>query len=132
MANDPYAPERRDVLLIEDDKAMAEMYAFGLGVKGYQVRIATSGETALMESGPERPVGVIVLDLEIRTAGGLAILDDLRHREATAGTPVIVLFDEDVEYQEAERHGASACLRKFRITPKELAGQVERSLRETA
>ncbi len=106
---------------------IAEMYAYGLAVRGYEVHIATSRDRAMYEAARRRPVGVIVLDLEIRTTRGLTILDELRHREATADVPVIVLSDDDLESAEAERHGANETHRKYRTTPKELVGYVERS-----
>lgn len=121
-----------DVLLIEDDVSIAEMYAFDLSSSGYSVRIVTSGESALSDVVPAGHISAIVLDLDLPSMSGLATLDELRHREVTAHVPVIVLSNKDIDFDEVARHGADECHRKFMTTPRQLVGYIERAVGRAA
>jgi len=121
-----------DILLIEDDTAIAEMYEFGLHLSGYPVHLARSGEAALEEIATETRFGVIILDLQLPHMSGIQTLDELRHRPSTANVPVIVLSNEDTLFLEAYQHGATECHPKFRTTPKELSRYVEGAIRGAA
>lgn len=125
-------PAPAEVLLIEDDLSIAEMYASHLSSSGYSVRIVTSGESALSDGIADGNLSAIVLDLDLPTMSGLATLDELRHRDVTAHVPVIVLSNKDIDFDEVARHGAVECHRKFMTTPRQLVGYVERAMGRAA
>ena len=119
------------VLLIENDHAIANMYALGLNLSGYQVRIASSANSALSEvSRLDHRPELIVLDLEQPRVSGLDVLNDLKASPAAWGLPVIVLADDEEELCEAYRLGATDCHPRYRTTPRQLVSYVGAALTE--
>jgi DNA-binding response OmpR family regulator len=129
---DPIEIEPSDILLVEDDYSIAQMYALGLSLNGFPVHIAPSGEMALMEASSGQHFGAIVLDLGPRAISAFQTLDDLRHFSATAEVPVIVLSNDDFDLSELLRHGATECHLKYRTTPSQLVSYVKGALRRAA
>jgi DNA-binding response OmpR family regulator len=117
------------VLLIENDVAVADMYAFGLNVGGYQVHVAATPDSAWTEvKQPGHPPELIVLDLELPSVSGLDVLNDLRRTPETASVPVIVLANDQEDFVEAYRRGATDCHTKYRTTPRQLVSYVGAAL----
>ena len=78
------------VLVVEDEKHLAEGLRFNLEAEGYRVDIVHDGETALaFLLDEQRPYDVIVLDVMLPGKDGFAVASDLR----TAGhfVPVLML-----------------------------------------
>ena len=116
-----------DVLIVEDDTAIADMYALELSLAGLRVRVASSGESAVAEA--QRTVGytVIVLDLELPGMSGWTTLDELRHVAGAADVPVIVLSNTNVDVDDVASHGVSEWHAKYRTTPSQLVDYVRRA-----
>jgi DNA-binding response OmpR family regulator len=72
------------VLLVEDDDAIAEPLAQGLGREGLDVERVATGEAALAAG----PVDLVLLDLGLPDLDGLEVCRQLRAR---SGVPVIVI-----------------------------------------
>src|SRR3979411_3033461 len=92
-----------DVLLIEDDTAIADMYALGLNLSGYGVRVAGSSEAALTQGAAGGGPRLILLDLGLPRASGLEVLDALRQCPSTSRVPIFVLSNQDNDFPEAYR-----------------------------
>ena len=75
------------LLLIEDDRRLAEMVAGYLGEAGFRVSIASDGRTGL-ERLRREPVDAVVLDLMLPDTDGLEVCRQVR---ATSDTPVLML-----------------------------------------
>jgi two-component system phosphate regulon response regulator OmpR len=75
------------LLLIEDDRRLAEMVAHYLGEAGFRVSIAPDGRTGL-EWLRREPVDAVVLDLMLPDTDGLEVCRQVR---ASADTPVLML-----------------------------------------
>ena len=119
------------VLLIEDDRDIATMYATGLNLSGHHAHIASSGQSGLSEAiVAEQPPSVIVLDLGLPDIPGLEILDNLRGHTPPIEIPVIVLSNDAEDFDVAYEHGATECHEKYRTTPRQLVGYVEQAIRE--
>jgi DNA-binding response OmpR family regulator len=122
---DPAA--RADVLIVEDDAAIADMYALELSMAGLRVRIASSGESAVVEVQQNARYDVIVLDLELPGMNGWSTLDELRHHAETADVPVIVLSNSNIDVDDVTSHGVSEWHAKYRTTPSQLVEYVRRA-----
>jgi CheY-like chemotaxis protein len=112
------------VLLVEDDPATADMYALGLNLCGYPVQVAHTAEAGLTHVANGMHPRLIVLDLVVPTIGGLEMLLLLRKSPSTSSVPVIVLSNQDMDFPEAYRRGATKCLAKYSTTPGELVMHV--------
>ncbi|HEU6453459.1 MAG TPA: response regulator [Gemmatimonadaceae bacterium] len=76
------------VLVVDDNIALAEQYAYDLKrVGGYDVLVASGGDEAL-EMLSSEPVDCVILDLEMPGTDGFAVLRALRERGSEV--PVIV------------------------------------------
>lgn len=77
-----------NVLLIEDDRSMAQGLKLLLGAEGFGVDVAESGQEGV-ELGTARKYDLVVLDLQLPDMSGLAVLKTLRN--ARVHTPVLIL-----------------------------------------
>ena len=78
------------VLVVEDDKDIAELIALYLRKAGHTVEIARSGPTGLKGAKEVRP-DLIVLDLMLPGMDGLLVCQALRADPETALVPIIML-----------------------------------------
>jgi len=79
----------RRVLLIEDDRDIAEAIAYQLDKAGLQVRRAYTGEEGLEAS--RRGVDLVLLDLNLPSMDGLEVCRMIRRQSATAHVPIIIV-----------------------------------------
>jgi len=79
-----------NVLFIEDDPAVAEMYKLKLELDGYQVIVVANDDQVLNEAATVRP-DMIFLDLRVGEDLGFATLQRLRTADGTREVPVIIL-----------------------------------------
>jgi DNA-binding response OmpR family regulator len=68
------------VLVVEDERHLAEGLRFNLEAEGYQVRVVETGEAALevLASDPQ-PFDVLVLDVMLPGKDGFTVMSELRH-----------------------------------------------------
>lgn len=78
------------VLVIEDEKDLAELVVFHLEQEGYSCLVAHDGATGLAEARRSKP-DLILLDLMLPGMMGTEVCRTLKGAENTAGIPVIML-----------------------------------------
>jgi DNA-binding response OmpR family regulator len=76
------------VLVVEDDRALAQFLQKGLLLEGHTVDLAGDGEAALQQAEEHAP-DLMVLDLGLPERDGTEVLEAMRAR--AADTPVLVL-----------------------------------------
>jgi DNA-binding response OmpR family regulator len=116
-----------EILVVEDDDAIATGLALNLKLAGYAPTVAEDGEIAL-ERLAERQPALILLDINLPRKGGLEVLAELR--EAGNHVPVIVLSARQDEFDKvgALRLGADDYVTKpFALA--ELLARVDAVLR---
>lgn len=125
--------KRRAVLVVEDEKAIADLVAFHLEHSGFEPVLAGDGRRAL-ELTQDRLPSLVILDLMLPDMDGLEILKLLRSEERSSRLPVILLT---ARAEEADRIlgleiGADDYVVKP-FSPRELMLRVEKliSSRET-
>jgi two-component system OmpR family response regulator len=91
--------DRRRVLVIEDDYALAKAVANLLEDAGFEVEQRHDGESGLAE-GRDGEYDVIVLDLMLPKRNGFSVCQDLR--AAGVDTPLLMLTAKDGEWDEVE------------------------------
>ena len=82
--------EQPDVLVIEDDPAVARVLGIILGRHGHEVVIASTLEKARRILERSRP-SVILLDMGLPDGSGLELIDHLAGSDALSAVPVVVL-----------------------------------------
>ena len=115
------------VLLVEDDAAVAELYATVLRLHGHNVTVAIDGLAGL-EAIRSGPFDIILLDLRMPRMDGLGMLRTMIEERVGTDTPVVVLtnYDDSILQQEALDLGARDYLLKSRTMPQDLALQLTR------
>ena len=99
------------VLVVDDERGIAEALGDALSDEGYEVRLAGNGHEALSVLAGWRP-GVILLDLMMPTMDGWAFRAEQLRRPDVADVPVVVVSARRDITQEAERLGAAGVLPK--------------------
>ena len=81
---------KKKLLLVEDDKALAELLIWHFEREEYDVRRTGDGEEALLLADEQNP-DVVILDWMIEGISGLEVCRRLRRKERTANVPIIML-----------------------------------------
>jgi two-component system phosphate regulon response regulator PhoB len=120
-----------EVLLIEDDPAVLEMYKLKLELDGYRVNVATDGEQGLQRATELLP-DIIFLDIRLPKKDGFEVLQVLRQQDSTAEIPVIILtnYGEKDLVDRGLKLGAHEFLIKAQTTPTSLSEGINEWLKE--
>lgn len=84
-------PERKKILVIDDEASIREILAIQLSRMGYEVTIAADGEEGVEAFRNDRP-DLILLDLMMPRMDGLCVCQKIREIEKPSGKRVPVLF----------------------------------------
>lgn len=116
---------RSRVLLVEDDSALAEMYALGLDIAGYDVTVASDGKRGLALALASR-FDLILLDLGMPKLDGFGVLAAIGLDEHASQVPVVILsnYDQPEQIDKARQLGAKDYLVKSQTTPPRLAARI--------
>ena len=87
------------ILVVEDERRLAELLKSGLTKEGFAVDLAGDGREGLWMAS-EHPYDVIVLDVMLPLLNGYGVCAQLRVRGNW--TPILMLTAKDGEYDEAE------------------------------
>lgn len=117
----------KKILIVEDEKSLAQAYKTILEAHGYQVQVAYDGEEAL-EIISKGMVDLILLDINMPKMNGLEMLKQLE--TDTLKKRVIVFSNQDAQadIDEAFRLGAKRYLLKSWASPQDLVKVVEEGL----
>ena len=117
------------VLIVEDDKDIADLIAHYLRKAGHAVETLGSGALVMPRVSSARP-DLIVLDLMLPGMDGMQVCTALRHEPATAAIPIIMLTargDEGDRIAGLELGADDYVTKPF--SPKELVARVGALLR---
>ncbi len=118
--------ERERVLVVDDERDMAESCAFLLDRAGYETRTAFSGPDALEEIG-RQSFSLVITDLRMPGMSGLRLLDEVKARDPDVEVLVITGFPEIETAVSAIKRGAWDYITKPFVEP-DLIERVEKAL----
>jgi len=115
------------ILLIEDEKEMAEMYRDKFREAGYRIVLAFTVQEGLKKAKREKP-DLIILDILLPTENGISFLGKKKKDTEIAEIPVIVLsnYDEPRTRKEADNLGVEDYLIKTDFTPGALLKKIKK------
>ncbi len=118
-----------DLLLVEDDPAIAELVQWHFERAGYAVRQTPNGDEALLLAA-ERAPDVILLDWMIEGPSGIELCRRLRRDHATQNVPIIMITarGEEADRVRGLETGADDYVTKP-FSPRELVARVSAVLR---
>ena len=123
------ASANKRLLLVEDDRAIAELVKFHFTCAGYTVTSTPNGEEALILVEEIRP-DLLILDWMIEGISGIELCRMLRRKPATANLPILMLTarGEEEDRLRGLDTGADDFITKP-FSPKELVARAAAVLR---
>ena len=117
------------LLLVEDDRALADLVMFHFERAGYEVTRTGDGEEALILVDEVRP-DIVLLDWMIEGVSGIEVCRRLRRRATTANVPIMMLTarGEESDRIRGLETGADDYVTKP-FSPRELVARVGAVLR---
>ena len=104
----------QEVLIVEDDRALARQLVRAVESAGYRTRLAHDGEVAMREVAKAAP-DLVLLDLLLPKQDGRTVLSILKNAESTRKIPVLAMsgiFRGRERARELEQEGAVGFLEK--------------------
>jgi two-component system phosphate regulon response regulator PhoB len=120
------------VVIVEDEKDLAELLAFNLQKEGWQTVVALDGRSGFEQITAELP-DLVILDLMLPELTGIEVCKLLRRQEKTAAIPVIMVTakGEEIDRVVGFEVGADDYLVKP-FSTRELLLRIKAILRRTA
>jgi DNA-binding response OmpR family regulator len=117
-----------NILVVEDNESLNEVYKLILGKAGYTVKTAFNGAEAIKTLQKYSP-DLILLDMLMPEMGGLAFLKRYNPQKKFKGKIIIMSnLDEDDDIKEAQKYGVHEYVLKASLTPSELISRVKSAL----
>lgn len=115
------------ILLVDDDEAITTVFATALKKDGYDILVASDGQSALEIAKTQHP-NLILLDQLLPDMNGNEILKSLKQDPQTNSIPVTLLsnFGQKELIQEALQNGASDYILKYKIQPDDLRERIKK------
>ena len=114
----------KSILIVEDDRPIADMYGRVLERAGYSVEFATNGGEGLQKAR-QKPYDLVLLDIMMPEKTGIEVLKELRGEDGNGSpdTKIVILTNlaQDKTSQEALKAQADGYIIKADIVPSQLS-----------
>lgn len=125
--------KKPNILIIEDDETLRELYQEVLSQNEYEVEVAADGETGLakLQQGGH---DLVLLDMMLPKMNGIEILKEFKAHPVPKGKPgngrivLMTNLSEETVVKQAEDLGSSSHIIKSEITPGILLEHVQQLL----
>lgn len=126
------AARQSHLLIVEEEATLAEVTAFRLDLLGFSVQVARNAEEAFSQIKQKKP-DLMIVDLKLSGAGGVAFIEQLASEIETAAIPVIALsFDAELEQVQRAFSAGAADYLVAPYNPAVLEEKVENLIAESA
>jgi CheY-like chemotaxis protein len=119
----------RQILFVEDDRTISEMYSRILIKNGYSVDFAYDGKDGLQKA-KSKHYDMILLDIMMPEMTGLEVLEQLRGEDGSGmpDTKIVVLtnFAQDETSSKAQEDHADGFIVKADVVPSQLIVLLEK------
>ena len=119
------------ILIIEDEKILAQMYKDKFIQAGFKVSLAFDSKEGLEITKREKP-DLILLDILLPREDGIIFLNWLKNEPKISSIPVVVVsnYDDPKTKKEAFKLGVKDYLIKSNYTPEEVVQKIKNYLKE--
>ena len=121
--------EKKRILLVEDDVALAAVYRARLELEGFEIQEVHNGEDALSAAVSFKP-DLVLLDAMMPKISGFDVLDILRNTPETTNIRVIMLtaLSQPKDKERAEQLGVDDYLVKSQVVIGDVVARVKHHL----
>ncbi len=118
------------VVLVEDEKMLADMYATKFAMEGFETSKAYDGAAGLALAKEVQP-DIILLDVIMPKLDGFAVLKQLKEDPSVKDVPVILLTNlgQDEDIKKGKELGAADYFVKANHTPAEVVTKIREVLK---
>ena len=118
-----------NILLVEDDEVLANVYKQRLELEGFEVQRVNNGEDALQTALEFQPE-LILLDVMMPKLNGFDVLDILRNTPATHNIHIIMLtaLSQPKDAERAKELGADDFLVKSQVVISDVVDRIKHQL----
>lgn len=126
MAEEKKSQFKSKVLLVEDEKMLADMYVAKFSKEGISILKAEDGAVGLELAKKHKP-DVVLLDIILPKLDGFAVLKELRKDPTTANTHILLLSNlgQEEDVKKGKQMGADDYFIKANHTPGEIVEKVK-------
>ena len=119
--------KNKNILLIEDEDAIANMYKLQLETENFKVDVANNGAWGI-KLAKEKKYDIILLDMIMPAMNGYDAMKQIKGDGLSKNTPIIILSNsgQDKDVRQAKNMGANAYLIKSSITPTTLVREIKK------
>lgn len=116
----------KKILIVEDEKILAEMYLDKFAQAGFKVKLASEAREGLKIAKKEMP-DLIILDILLPRENGIYLLRNLRKDPKTSSLKVVAFsnYDDPLIKKEAFSLGVEDYLIKTSYTPQQIIERVK-------
>lgn len=118
--------KQKQILLVEDDVFLVDIYTTKLKEAGFQVEVAENGEIALKKLEEEKP-DVVLLDIVLPGLDGWEILRRMKANPKLKDVKVVILsnLSQKEEVEKGMSLGSVKYLVKANYTPSEVVEEIK-------
>ena len=123
--------KKKNVLIIEDEKMLSEMYKTKFEMEGFEVTQAFDGKEGLDKARQGKP-DIILLDIILPKLDGFLVLKEIKSDAVMKKTPVLLLTNlgQDDDIKKGKELGAEGYFVKSNHSPAEIVEQVRQQLKK--
>lgn len=124
------ASKKTQILIVEDDQTLCEMYATKFSMEGFDVTKAHDGQEGLAQAQALKP-DVVLLDIIMPKLDGFSVLTELRKDPRLQDAVVVMLTNlgQDDDIKKGEQLGADDYFVKSNHTPADIVSKVQAHLK---
>ena len=124
----------KQILLVEDDPFLIDIYATKFKEEGFSVKVANDGEEGLRklrEGENEEKFDLLVLDIVLPHVDGWEILKEIKASEKLKNLKIVILSNlgQKGEVEKGVKLGATKYLIKAHYTPSEVVAEIKQLLK---
>ncbi|KKT74902.1 MAG: Response regulator receiver protein [Parcubacteria group bacterium GW2011_GWB1_44_7] len=114
------------VLIIEDDKFMAESLATKFKEANFAIAHLKNGNEVVEEMIIQKP-DIVILDILLPGKNGFDVLKELKEKEETKNVPVIIVSNlgSKEDFEKGSRLGASGFMVKATVIPEDVVAKAK-------
>lgn len=127
IINPKEKPEEVEVMIVDDDHFILNMYKTKFELTGFKVKTASNGQEALDIARGGYVPDVLLIDIIMPVMGGLDFLKHIREEGLYEHVPIIVLSNQSqsTDISDAMKLGVKTYIVKATTVPSEIVDEVK-------